>query len=281
MDTRWLLVDMLPKMQCAIQALKSASVISIDTEYDSFRYFREKLCLIQIYIHDTVYIFDPLGHLNLSFLGEYFNNDQILKIFHAAENDIRLLKRDYGFHFRNIFDTHRAAMILGFQELSLEKMIKEFVGVELQKNKKIQRSRWDHRPLTEDQLRYAAQDVIYLPVLYEKESMELRSKGLQEETTKAFAKIAEADWREKTFDRQGYKKIKGCDDLNQKQKNLLKTLYCWRFQRAKDENKAIFMFLPDNNLLGLAQDATHPEKYLSKRKMKVYGEEIERLISDA
>ncbi|MGB5217655.1 MAG: ribonuclease D [Smithella sp.] len=280
MNTQWLLVDTQKKLQHAADDFERAKVLSIDTEYDSFRYFREKLCLIQIYANDTVYLFDPLEKLNLSCLGRYFANARILKILHAADNDIRLLKRDYRFNFQNIFDTHRAALILGFQQLSLEKMIKEFVGAELQKNKKIQRSRWDTRPLTEEQLQYAAQDVIYLPALYEKQSRALTVNDLQDAASKAFVKIAETDWQEKTCNRQGFKRIKGYDDLDQGQKFLLKKLYNWRFYRAKDENRAIFMFLPDSRLLGLAQDITHPGKYLSQRKMKAYGAEIERIINN-
>jgi ribonuclease D len=278
MNTKWLLVDTQKKLLCAIDDLEQAKILSIDTEYDSFRYFREKLCLIQIHANKTTYIFDPLDNLNLSFLGRYFDNQYIVKILHAADNDIRLLKRDYRFSFKNIFDTHRAALLLGFQELSLEKMIKEFVGVELKKNKKIQRSHWNNRPLTEEQLEYAAQDVIHLQALYEKQSSALSRRELKDSAAEAFVKIAETDWKEKTFNRQGYRKIKGYDCLNREQKELFKKLYIWRFQRAKEENRAIFMFLPDNNLLGLVQDAGHPEKYLSQRKMKMYGTEIERII---
>jgi ribonuclease D len=278
MNTKLLLVDTQKKLLRAINDLEQAKILSIDTEYDSFRYFREKLCLIQIHANNTAYIFDPLDNLNLSFLGRYFDNQHIVKILHAADNDIRLLKRDYKFSFKNIFDTHRAALLLGFQELSLEKMIREFVGVELKKNKKIQRSHWNNRPLTEEQLEYAAQDVIYLPALYEKQSSALSRRELKDSAAEAFVKIAESDWREKIFNRQGYRRIKGYDCLNQEQKELFKKLYIWRFQRAKEENRAIFMFLPDNNLLGLAQDIGHPGKYLSQRKMKVYGAEIERII---
>jgi ribonuclease D len=278
MNTKWLLVDTQKKLLCAIDDLEQAKTLSIDTEYDSFRYFREKLCLIQIHANKTTYIFDPLDNLNLSFLGRYFDNQYIVKILHAADNDIRLLKRDYRFSFKNIFDTHRAALLLGFQELSLEKMIKEFVGVELKKNKKIQRSHWNNRPLTEEQLEYAAQDVIHLQALYEKQSSALSRRELRDSAAEAFVKIAETDWKEKIFNRQGYRKIKGYDCLNREQKELFKKLYIWRFQRAKEENRAIFMFLPDNNLLGLVQDAGHPEKYLSLRKMKMYGAEIERIV---
>lgn len=280
MDEKWLLVDTPDKLLRAVDDFEQAKVLSIDTEYDSFRYFREKLCLIQIHALHTTYIFDPLAGLNLSFLSRYFDDGRIIKILHAADNDIRLLKRDYQFNFKNIFDTHRAALLLGFQQLSLEKMIREFVGVDLKKNKKMQRSRWDNRPLTEEQLIYAIQDVIYLAALYEKQSAELNSKDLKESAVKAFDKIAETGWQEKRFDRRVYMKIKGYDLLNQEQKNLLKKLCLWRFHRAKDENRAVFMFLPDKNLLELTLDKGHPEKYLSQRKLHVYGEELDRIIKN-
>jgi len=278
MDAKWLFVDSQKKLQRAIYDFDRAKVLSIDTEYDSFRYFKEILCLIQIHANNTTYIFDPFENLNLSFLEKYFDNQSIVKILHAADNDIRLLKRDYKFNFKNIFDTHRAALLLGFQQLSLEKMIKEFVGVELKKNKKIQRSRWDNRPLTEDQLEYAVQDVIYLPALYEKQLLALGIKDLKNAAADAFVKIADTHWREKRLDRHGYTKIKGYHGLNQEQRELFKKLYIWRFHRAREENRAVFMFLADKNLLELAQDTENPEKYLSQRKLKLYGDEIDRII---
>jgi ribonuclease D len=280
MNTKWLLVDTPKKLQRAIDDFKRVKVLSIDTEYDSFRYFKEILCLIQIHANTTTYVFDPLNDLDLSFLGKYFDNQQIVKILHAADNDIRLLKRDYKFDFENIFDTHRAALLLGFKQLSLEKMITQFVGVELNKNKKMQRSRWDNRPLTQEQLEYAVQDVIYLPALYEKQSAELDIKDLTDTAREDFAKIAAANWQEKRINRYGHTKIKGYYCLNDEQRELFKKLYAWRFHTAKEENRAIFMFLPDKNLLELAQDAENPEKYLSQRKLKLYGAEIEQIIKE-
>jgi len=280
MDTKWLLVDTPKKLLRAVDDFEQASVLSIDTEYDSFRYFKEKLCLIQIHANETTYVFDPINNLDLSFLGKYFGNRQIIKVLHAADNDIRLLKRDYKFDFKNIFDTHRAALLLGFKQLSLEKMITQFVGVELKKSKKMQRSRWDNRPLTEEQLEYAVQDVTYLPALYERQAAELGIKGLKDAAREAFAKIAATNWREKRIDRHGHTRIKGYYCLNQEQKELFKRLYFWRFQRAKEENRAIFMFLPDKNLLELAQDHNNLQEYLSQEKVKLYGAELEQIIKE-
>ena len=103
-------------------------------------------------------------------------------------------------------------------------------------------------------------------------------KNLKDAAAEAFVKIADADWREKKIDRHGYRRIEGYYCLNQEQKELFKKLYLWRFHRAKEENRAVFMFMPDKNLLELAQDTENPEKYLSQRKIKLYGDEIEQII---
>jgi ribonuclease D len=279
MDNDWIFVDTPKKIKRAIDNFENTAILSIDTEYDSFRYFREILCLIQIHANETTYIFDPLGKLNLSFLSKFFNDQGIVKILHAADNDIRLLKRDYQFDFQNIFDTHRAALILGLHQLSLEKMINYFLNADLKKSKKMQRSRWDKRPLSDEQLLYAMQDVTFLPALYEEQLKQLRAKCLEETATDAFAKIAAAVWQERRIDRRGYTKITGYYSLNSEQKDLLKKLYAWRFQRAKEENRAIFMFLPDNSLLELAQNLRNIKEILPTEKFKLYGEQLELIIS--
>ena len=280
MENDWILVDTPKKINRAIDNFENTASLSIDTEYDSFRYFREKLCLIQIHANATTYIFDPLGKLNLSFLGKFFNDDAIVKILHAADNDIRLLKRDYQFDFQNIFDTHRAALILGLHQLSLEKMISHFLGADLKKSKKMQRSRWGKRPLTDEQLLYAMQDVTFLPALYEEQLRQLRVKGVEETAREAFAKIAAATWQEKTIDRRGHTKIAGYYSLNQDQKELLKKLYAWRFRQAKTENCAIFMFLQDEVLFDLVQKVENIKEILPSEKFKLYGAQLERIISE-
>ena len=279
MNKNWFLVDKQKTLQRAVDDFANSSLLSIDTEYDSFRYFREKLCLIQIKAKTASYIFDPLNGIDLSFLGKYLADPAIIKILHAADNDIRLLKRDYNFVFENIFDTHRAAHLLGLQQLSLEKMIDHFLNVELKKNKKMQRSRWDTRPLSIEQLQYGVQDVIYLPALYQAQSAELRNKGLEETAADAFAKIAASTWQEKTFDKRGHTKFACYPFLNHGQKDLLKKLYAWRFARAKEENRAIFMFLPDQKLIDLVQSGDDWRNILLQEKVRLYGADLERIFA--
>jgi ribonuclease D len=278
MNTDWLLVNSPETARRAAEHLRQASILGIDTEYDSFRYFREKLCLIQIYAPSTTYVLDATADLDFSFLAGPFKSRSVAKILHAADNDIRLLKRDYDFEFQNIFDTHRAGMLLGFRQLSLDKMIKEFVGVELKKSKKMQRSHWDHRPLTQEQLEYAVQDVTLLPELYEKQLASLRKQGLENAAREAFTKIAAATWQERVFDRHGYAKVKGYYTLAREQKELFKKLYVWRFEQAREANCAVFMFLPDEKLAELAQNRDSLRDILSPEKYKRYGNDLERIL---
>lgn len=279
MNKSWFLVDAPEKLRRALDDFEHSDILSIDTEYDSFRYFREKLCLIQIKASKATYVFDPFNEIDLSGLGKYFADRAIVKVLHAADNDIRLLKRDYNFVFENIFDTHRAAHILGFQQLSLEKMINQFLDVELKKDKKMQRSRWDNRPLADEQLAYGVQDVMYLPDLYAGELVRLRENGLEETATEAFARIAASHWQEKIFDKRGHTRIAGYYSFSQQQKELLKKLYAWRFQRAKDENRAIFMFLPDKTLSELVQSGAGWREISLPDKARYYEEELERIIN--
>jgi len=281
---QWTWVDTLVKRRYAEKEIKASPVLCIDTEYDSFRYFRDKLCLIQIKAEKRTYLFDPLNDLDISFLAEPFANSAILKILHAGDNDIRLLKRDYGFAFKNIFDTHRAAAILGCHYLSLSTLIGQYLGIDLEKKKKIQRSQWDKRPLSEEQLQYAVLDTAYLRPLYEKLVAEIYAKGLGKEVLRAFADIAAATWQEKTLDIQGHKKIKPYAFLSADQKKSLKLLWNWRFQKARDLNRAIFMILSDQDLVNLTKienltrTGLKTEGALSTERTARFGEEILNLL---
>lgn len=278
MKTEWHLIDTQHAAQHAAEHLCSAPLLAIDTEYDSFRYFREKLCLIQIYTPKTAYVIDPMAGLDLSFLRGPLKDGGVLKILHAADNDIRLLRRDYQFEFSNIFDTHRAAMLLGYRHLSLQKMIREFLGIDLDKSKKVQRSRWDQRPLSDEQLEYAVRDVALLPDLCQKQRQALRAKGMEAASKAAFAKIAQAVWQERVFDRQGYTKIKGYDAMEPRQKELLKKLYVWRFEKARESDCAVFMFLSDDTLAEIVQEKESIEAILPPEKLKRYGRDLETLL---
>ncbi len=273
-------MDTTVKRRQAEKDMQTSSILCIDTEYDSFRYFHDKLCLIQIKAEEKSYLFDPLNGVDLSFLAEPFADPAMLKVLHAGDNDIRLLKRDYGFAFSNVFDTHRAAAILGCHYLSLSTLIKQFLDIDLEKKKKIQRSQWDIRPLSEEQLRYAVLDTAYLKPLYEKLAAEIRTRGLEKEAAHAFAEITTATWQEKVFDVRGHTRIKAYPILTAAQKKRIQRLYRWRFQKARELNRAIFMILSEQDLVNLVRMETltpaglKNEGGFSAERAARFGEEI-------
>jgi ribonuclease D len=251
MNRRWKLVETPAQLAKAEIAIRTAGVIALDTEYDSFRYFRDKLCLIQVQVGEQTWLIDPLAGLDLAFLGGVLNDPKVLKILHAGDNDIRILKRDYGFAFRNIFDTHRAASLLGVRQLALGKLLETYLGVTLEK--KLQRSRWDQRPLSKEQLDYAALDTVHLTELAQRLDRELGEKGLQKEAKQVFVGMTAVVWQPKILDRLAHRRLPGFATLTAEQKERLRNLFRWRFEKAQEIDRALFMIVPDQQLVTLAK----------------------------
>lgn len=282
----WMLVNDSAKIAEARSHIEAATLIGVDTEYDSFRYFKEKLCLVQVATDSRVYLFDPLAEYDFSFLGCVFENSGIIKVLHACDNDVRILNRDYGFVFSSLFDNHRAAELLGSTALSLPAVLEEYLGEVLPKNKMIQRSRWDRRPLTEDQLTYAASDAACLVPLYRAMVPLLRERGLDKEARRLFDEIAAGRWRDKKLTPGGYRKIEGYEDLDEAARRRLEALWRWRFEKARATNRARFLILSDQNLVNLARRGPRTLEELSSlglfsdHRFGEYGPELLRVLGE-
>ena len=156
------------------EKLKKESEIGVDLEADSMFHYQEKVCLIQISTPFRNIIIDPLALEDLSSIAPIFSNVRIRKIFHGADYDIRSLYRDFGIVVNNLFDTQIAASFLGITELGLAALLKNRIGVEL--DKKYQRRDWSKRPLPSAMLAYAIHDSCYLIELSRILESELRNK---------------------------------------------------------------------------------------------------------
>lgn len=281
----WLWVNSNATVKEAMNDMDNSSLIALDTEYDSLHYFREKLCLVQIRAAKRTYVVDPLNGTDLSFLRPYLADSNLLKVTHAGDNDIRILKRDYGFEFNNLFDTQRAAHLLGCRYLALSHIVEYYLGVEIEKTKKMQRSKWEVRPLSEGQLQYAVQDTVYLADLYRQLDEKLCRKGMKDQAQKAFDEMTAVHWREKTLDFLGHRKIKGYESLAKDQQERLKRLYRWRFKKAKQTNRAMFLILSDQELISLSRakwqlcEELQFANILSAEKTNLYGCELEKTLA--
>jgi ribonuclease D len=234
-----------------LRDLEQAAAIAIDTESDSlYRYFH-KVCLIQISTRAADYLVDPLLLPDLADLGPLMANPAIEKVFHAAENDILLLKRDFGFSFTNVFDTMLAARVLGWKRVGLAALLGEHFGIAL--DKRTQLTDWGHRPLTTSQLRYAALDSHYLLPLRDLLTAALQRRSRWREAQEAFADLPNVTYVEKPFDPDGFWHNKHARDLHPAELAVLRELYLWRDAEARSQNAPPFKVMNEETMVRLSQ----------------------------
>ena len=163
--------------------------ITIDTEFLRERTYFSKLCLIQLAIpgdeNENAVIVDTIANnLDLSPLYKIFQNQNIVKVFHAARQDLEIFYLDSGIFPYPLFDTQIAAMVCGFgDQVAYETLVRQLAKQTLDKSSRF--TDWSRRPLTDAQKKYALADVTHLRVIYEVLSQQLmetgRSKWVDEE----------------------------------------------------------------------------------------------------
>ncbi len=236
------------------QDLLGEKVIAVDTEADSFYHYFDKTCLVQIATRRQIYLIDPLamnGASDLAPLAPVFASPETRKIFHAAEYDLFVLKRDYAFQFANLFDTMISAQLLGYPSVGLASLAERHFDVKLPKDE--QRSDWSVRPLRQRQLNYAAADVLYLTDLAEILRKELRQAKRMRWAREEFESLTRREWPERQFDELGYLRIKGARRLDPKGLSILRELYLTRDVRAREMDRPPFKVLGNRTLLEIAE----------------------------
>ncbi|WP_440615235.1 ribonuclease D [Cysteiniphilum sp. 6C5] len=149
-------------LQHIMPLLMAEPMIAVDTEFYWRNTYYPELCLIQIATIDHIYLIDALSaDINLQLLNPLFANKHILKIMHASENDIKILRHYLHCEFNGIFDTQVAMAFLGHDhQLSLSNTLTHLGFDDLNKDEKM--SDWRKRPLSSAQIAYATSDVISL-----------------------------------------------------------------------------------------------------------------------
>jgi len=288
-----------------ISLIQAADRVAVDTEADSLHSYREKLCLIQISVPEEVipseveesrgadvkviprdpstslrmtvskqrdFIVDPLSKLDLEPLRHALESREI--VLHAADYDLRMLRRGLNFTASKIFDTVIASRLLGIREFSLGALVKRFFDVELHKHS--QKANWALRPLPARMLKYAMDDVHYLLPLAAKLEEELARVHRRDWFRQSCGRAIElaATQRERIQDELW--RIGGAGALNPHAGAVLRALWQWRETEAEMADRPPFHILQNRELLNAAESFTSgrvPDyKHFSTRRRQTFRE---------
>lgn len=244
--------------------LREAGRFGYDSEFIGELTYVPKLCLIQVASAKEITLIDPLAELDLRPFWELIADPKVEKIVHAGQQDLEPVARELGRPPANVFDTQIASGFIGLPyPLSLSKLTFELTGAKLGKG--LTFTRWDQRPLSAMQVRYAADDVRYLVLSRERIGERLKALGHAGWAEAACAEQCEMSRFE--FDpQQQYLRVRGAGSLPPRNLAILRELTVWRDGAARAANVPPRAFLRDEIMIDLARNPIRSLDKLSRVK---------------
>ena len=235
------MIEVLPR-------LSTSRWLAIDTEADSLHAYPEKLCLLQISYDGGDRLIDTLANLDLSPFLDILRDREV--ILHGADYDLRMLWRTFQFRPSKVFDTMIAARLLGAAQFGLTHLVKEHLGVELEKGP--QKMDWGQRPLTARMEEYARNDTRYLKPLERMLAARLHEKRRHAWLEQCCEALVEECATPPPIDPEDIWRIKGSDRLKPPALAILREVALWRDREARKQNKPPYFVLSHEYLLQIA-----------------------------
>ncbi|OZG73523.1 ribonuclease D [Hahella sp. CCB-MM4] len=230
--------------------LKSVQWLAVDTEFVRTNTFYPVPGLVQLYDGERVYLVDPLPITDWSPLSGIFAQPDILKVLHACGEDLELFFSLGIQQPQPLFDTQVAAAMLGGElNEGLQNLVNRNLDLHLTKHET--RSDWTLRPLSDEQIRYAKEDVVILLPLFEKQKEALLDRG-QYDLVLAEGDLMGAQAANPIAEDVYYLKLRGGWKLRKHAQSLLATLASWREREAKARNIPRRRICTDDDLIQLA-----------------------------
>jgi ribonuclease D len=224
------------------------------------RTYFARLCLLQLSLGDRSVCVDTLALADLSPLKATMSSPDIVKVLHAARQDLEVLAPATG-TLVALFDTQVAAALIGLPaQIGYGDLVQQILGQSLHKAET--RTDWSRRPLTRAQIEYALDDVRHLLPLRERLSERLRTLGRWSWFTEEMAPLNAAG-PYITDPEQAWKRIKGVSELDASRQQLARSLAAWRERRAISADRPRSWILPDAALRELVLRAPRSLQELS------------------
>jgi ribonuclease D len=246
------------------EALSAASILALDTEASSFHRYRERVCLVQLSTRESTFLIDPLAIDDLAPLGALLADKAMEVVIHDADYDLRILAKYHGIRVENVFDTLVAAELLNEPEIGLASLLGKYQGVRV--DKKFQKADWSRRPLPGDMLAYAAGDTSHLIALRDILKEKLIAKGRWTWAEEEFGLLTDAPFNLPADEEPAFLKLKGAKALKPNQLAVLREVHAWREALAEQMDRAPFMVMGNEVLLGLASAPPRSAQEIASRK---------------
>lgn len=271
-------------------AMATAPWIALDTEANSMFVYQERTCLIQLNVGGRLYLIDCLALdpdgprcSTLAALKPVLEDSRRPLYLHGGEYDAGILKRDYGLGLAGVWDTQQAALLLGWAKTGYGSLVEGVCNVHLAKSHTLYD--WGIRPLDPTAVRYALDDVLYLPQVQERLINDIREADLEEEHGIACRAVEESAWSG-GFEPRGVWRVKGLREQSKDLLPLIYALYLWRDSRARVADRPAGRLVNDELLLALARRAPTTEAGLERLGLKrrliaAHGESLTQAIATA
>ena len=213
---------------------KRSAVLAVDTEFLREKTYWPRLCLIQLATEEESVVVDPFRVKDLSDLAELFVDERIVKLFHAAGQDMELIVHEMGVVPKPVFDTQIAASLLGdMLQIGYGSLVLNECNVKLKKADSF--TDWSRRPLTDSQIQYALDDVIYLPRIYRSMKERLEKLGRLSWLDRDFEELSDPE-RYKVDPYERFKRLKRVNQLTPQQLSAARKVAAWRETQAMKRN---------------------------------------------
>ena len=171
------MIETTAELKAACDIFAKSDFVTVDTEFLRESTFWPQLCLIQIASPDHEALIDPLAKgLDLKPFFDLMTDASVVKVFHAARQDLEIIHHLGGVIPHPLFDTQVAAMVCGFGDsVSYDQLVQKITGKHIDKSSRF--TDWSHRPLSQKQLDYALADVTHLRDIYASLKAELEREG--------------------------------------------------------------------------------------------------------
>lgn len=244
------------ELQACCDRWRAAGRFAFDTEFVRDDSYDANLGLVQVACGDEVVLIDPVDGLDLTEFWALVSAPEITTIVHAGKEDCELCLRRTGQVPRNLFDVQIAAGFVGYgYPLSLSRLVLGVAHKRVAKGATL--TDWMRRPLTEDQLRYAIDDVVYLPAIFETLSTKLEEASRMSWAEEEFRRFEDAEfYKPPAVDRLF--KLKGARKLDGRCLAVLARLIEWRDRWAEERNRPVRALVRDDILVDIAR--RHPTR---------------------